>query len=247
MEKVEFDAAYDNERVITYLFLPTNTKPPYQTIIYGPGSNVLWQESSNDIENFFEFTAFLEFWVRNGRAVIFPVIKGTFERREKTSPFANAGTHQFTSYITRVIKDYRRCLDYMETRNEFDMNKVAFYGMSMGPVLGTYLAAVESRIKTNIFYAGGLIKGGRPEANRAYFLPRIKIPTLMINGRFDSLFGLEAIMNMFNLIGTPEKDKKLVLLDSDHLAPMEDLISESLLWLDQQFGEVDYSIQIQRI
>jgi class 3 adenylate cyclase/dienelactone hydrolase len=247
LEKVEFDAAYDNERIITYLFLPTNTKPPYQTIIYGPGSNVLWQESSNDIENFFEFTAFLEFWVRNGRAVIFPVIKGTFERREKTSPFANEGTHQFTSYITRVIKDYRRCLDYMETRDEFDMNKVAFYGMSMGPTLGTYLAAVESRIKTNIFYAGGLKTLNRPEVNRAYFLPRIKIPTLMINGRFDSLFGLEAIINMFNLIGTPEKDKKLVLLDSDHLAPMEDLISESLLWLDQQFGEVDYSIQIQRI
>lgn len=247
LEKVEFDAAYDNERVITYLFLPTNTKPPYQTIIYGPGSNVLWQESSNDIENFFEFTAFLEFWVRNGRAVIFPVIKGTFERREKTSPFANAGTHQFTSYITRVIKDYRRCLDYLETRNDFDMNKIVFYGMSMGPMFGTYLAAVETRIKANIFYAGGLNTIARPEANRVYFLRRIKIPTLMINGRYDSLFGLEAIMNMFNLIGTPEKDKKLVLLDSDHLAPMEDLISESLLWLDEQFGEVDYSIQIQRI
>jgi eukaryotic-like serine/threonine-protein kinase len=149
--------------------------------------------------------------------------------------------------MTRVIKDYRRCLDYLETREEFDMDKIAFYGLSMGPIFGGFLTAVDTRIKTNIFYAGGLKRMGRPEADLAYFLPRVTIPTLMINGRFDSLFGLDAILNMYNLLGTPDEEKRLVLLDSDHLAPMSDVINETTLWLDQHFGEVDYSIEMEPV
>ena len=247
LEKVEFNTAYDDERMAAYIFIPANAKPPYQAVIYGPGSNVLWQENSDDIENFFEFTAFLEFFVRSGRAVIFPIIKESFERKVDSPSIFYPGTHKFTSFITRVVKDYRRCLDYLETRNDFDMDKIAFYGMSMGPVFGVFLTAVDQRIKTNIFYAGGIGQLDRPEANLAYFIPRIKIPTLMINGRYDSIFGLESIMSMFNLLGTPEGDKKLVLIDSDHLAPQEDLVRETLAWLDQQFGQVIYIGDIQRL
>ena len=36
-EKVTFEAAYGGERVIAYLFLPRNTPPPYQTVIFFPG------------------------------------------------------------------------------------------------------------------------------------------------------------------------------------------------------------------
>ena len=38
-EKVTFDAAYENERVIAYLFLPRRRSPPYQTVIYFPGGS----------------------------------------------------------------------------------------------------------------------------------------------------------------------------------------------------------------
>ncbi|NIP92730.1 MAG: hypothetical protein GWO24_04395, partial [Akkermansiaceae bacterium] len=37
-EKITFDAAYGGERVIAHLFLPTNTPPPFQTVVYFPGS-----------------------------------------------------------------------------------------------------------------------------------------------------------------------------------------------------------------
>jgi len=248
LEKVVIDAAYDDERFSVYIFFPANSKPPFQSVIYGPGSGVFWQENSDDIENYFEFPAFLDFFVRSGRAVIFPIIKGSFERKEETPSFLYfQNTYRFTNYITKVVKDYRRCLDYLETRNEFDMNKVVFYGMSLGPHIGAYLTAVDHRISANIFYAGGLNPIGRPEANATYFLPRIKIPTLMINGRYDSIFGLNAIMKMFNLLGTDENDKKLVLFDTDHLAYKEDLVRESLAWLDQYFGQVVYIGDVQRL
>jgi len=33
LEKISFNAAYDNERVTAYLFIPDNAEPPYQTVI----------------------------------------------------------------------------------------------------------------------------------------------------------------------------------------------------------------------
>ena len=36
--------------------------------------------SSNDLEKDFQFDLFLSFIVKNGRAVLYPVLKGTFER-----------------------------------------------------------------------------------------------------------------------------------------------------------------------
>jgi eukaryotic-like serine/threonine-protein kinase len=42
MEKVSFDAAYGKERVTAYLFLPKNSSPPFQTIVYFPGSYAIY-------------------------------------------------------------------------------------------------------------------------------------------------------------------------------------------------------------
>ena len=38
-EKVSFNAAYGNERMIAYLYLPRTGKPPFQTVVYWPGAN----------------------------------------------------------------------------------------------------------------------------------------------------------------------------------------------------------------
>src|SRR5262249_54780403 len=48
-EKMSFNAAYGNERVTAYLFLPKRFNPPFQTIVYFPGSDVIIQRSSADL------------------------------------------------------------------------------------------------------------------------------------------------------------------------------------------------------
>jgi len=44
---------------------------------------------------------------------------------------------------------------------------------------------------------------------------------------------------MFDLLGTPEEDKRLVLYDTDHYIPRNGLIKESLDWLDRYLGPVE--------
>jgi eukaryotic-like serine/threonine-protein kinase len=242
-EKVSFDAAYGGERVIAYLFLPKNAKPPFQTVIYFPGSASIDQRSSQDIESYYEFPMFLSFIVKNGRAALYPVYKGTFERGNDTLTaliYSNdLNSHQYVDLFVQDVKDFRRCVDFLETRPDIDSQKIAYYGMSWGAGLGAYIPAVEERLKASILL-GGCINGlGRPEINDTNFVGRVKIPTLMLNGKYDTLNPVEtAIKPMFDLLGTPADRKRLILYETDHIPPVNEFIKETLAWLDRYLGPV---------
>ena len=76
----------------------------------------------------------------------------------------------------------------------------------------------------------------RPEVWTINFLPRVKVPTIMLNGRYENQIRIKA---MYDLIGTAEKDKKLVLFESHHIPPHNELVKEVLAWLDQYLGQVE--------
>jgi cephalosporin-C deacetylase-like acetyl esterase len=153
-ERITFDAAYGGERITANLFLPKNTAPPYQAVIYFPGDQARFRSSSKDVDSCHEFRVFLSFIVKNGRAVLYPVYKGTMERRhERPTP----NTHRHTEYRIQLVKDFKRCIDYLETRQNIDSNKLAYYGMSWGGRWpGLIIPAVEERLKASILLAGGL-------------------------------------------------------------------------------------------
>ena len=46
IEKIDIDAAYNKERMTAYLFLPKNVSPPYQTIVFFPGSGVIGMQGN---------------------------------------------------------------------------------------------------------------------------------------------------------------------------------------------------------
>jgi dienelactone hydrolase len=184
--------------------------------------------------------------VKNGRAVLYPVYKGTMERASEdlipTIMGYNNATYRFTEYMIHVIKDFKRCVDYLETRQDIDNGKLAFYGMSWGAWMGAYIPAVEERLKASIMLAGGFdVINPRPrdEASETNYLPRVKIPALMLNGKYDSLGNYEkSIKRMFDLLGTRAEHKDLKLYDTDHIPPKIEFIKETLAWLDKYLGPV---------
>jgi dienelactone hydrolase/predicted Ser/Thr protein kinase len=239
-EKISFDAAYGSERVLAYLFLPTNAPPPNQTVIYVPGGASSLMPSSRDLESYYEFPMFLSFLVRNGRAVLYPVYKGTFERSTPALAALTAdSSHAYAEYLVQVVKDFRRSVDYLQTRPDIDGARLAYYGMSWGGALGAIIPAVEPRLAAVVLVAGGFQGSPRPEASPINYVTRVRTPTLMLNGKYDSGFGLEqAIKPMFRLLGTPEADKRLRLYDTDHIPPRTEYIKETLAWLDKYLGPV---------
>jgi eukaryotic-like serine/threonine-protein kinase len=241
-ETVSFDAAYGGERVLAHLFLPVNARPPFQTVIYFPGGASGWENSSQEIETYYEYTMFLSFLVKNGRAVLYPVYKGTFERvRTEAASLGGRNSHAYTEFLIQVVKDFRRSIDYLETRPDIDSGKLAFYGMSWGGEYGAIIPAVEERLRASVLCPGGLSRGQtRPEASPLNYVTRVRVPTLMLNGRYDTSWGLEeGIRPMFDLLGTPPEHKRLMLYETDHIPPRIEYVKEILLWLDKYLGPVE--------
>ena len=240
-EKITFAAAYGNERLIAYLYLPKNANPPYQTVIYFPGAAANADISSENLESGTEFQNFLSFIMKNGRAVVQPIYKTTYERQLNINPATE--THQYKDLQIMLVKDFSRTIDYLETRPEIDSDKLAFYGLSWGGIMGSFIPAVEERLKVSILIVGGLPPAygkARPDVDLINFVSHVKIPTLMLNGRYDMELPLEtAAQPMFDLLGTPEKDKELILYDTAHFIPKNEFIRETLNWLDRYLGPVE--------
>jgi dienelactone hydrolase/predicted Ser/Thr protein kinase len=242
-ETVNFDAAYGGERVLAHLFLPRNVAPPYQAVVYFPGSQSINERSSREIESYYEFPMFLSFIVRNGRAALYPVYKGTFERgNDSLAALLNSNdvdSHQAVDLFVQEIKDLRRSVDYLETRPDIDGQRIAYYGMSWGAALGPFVESVEDRFKASILTGGAMDGRGRPEINGINYVGRARVPTLMLNGKYDTINPVEiTIRPMFDLLGTPAADKKLILYETDHIPPITEYIKETLAWLDKYLGPV---------
>jgi cephalosporin-C deacetylase-like acetyl esterase len=234
-QKVTFNAAYGKERMSAYLYLPTRASPPFQTVIFFPGSEAEIMRSSRDITPFG-----WDFVVKSGRALVYPVYKGHYERGEgleKTGP-GTAVLHR-----DRVIawsRDLGRTIDYIETRRDLDHEKIAYYGIDSGALLGTILTAVEKRIKVIVLVGGGFDFAKKlPEVDEVNFAPHVTVPVLMVNGKYDYVFPLESSQNpMFSSLGTPAKDKRHAVFDAGHSPPHDQMIKEVLDWLDRYQGAV---------
>jgi serine/threonine protein kinase/dienelactone hydrolase len=238
-EKITFNAAYDNERVIAYLFLPKSSPPPYQTVIYFPGVGSISQKTSENLDQYWEFDFRLSAVVKNGRAVVYPIYKGTFERGDEALSSADRSSHLSTEWVVKVVKDFKRCVDYLETRPDIDSHKLAYFGFSWGGRMGSIIPAVDSRLKVSVLHVGGLMGVGRPEVNDFNYVTRVKTPTLMLNGKYDMVFPLETNARpLFDLLGTPGDQKKMIVYDTDHFIPRNEYVKETLNWLDKYLGPV---------
>ena len=99
--------------------------------------------------------------------------------------------------------------------------------------------ATEERLAVGVVVVGALVGNGRPEVDRINYVSRVKLPTLMLNGRYDLIFPLETqVKPMFDLLGTPPEHKKLKVYESDHFVPRNEMIKEILGWLDRYLGSV---------
>jgi len=240
-EKITFDAAYGGERMVAYLFLPKEIEPPYQTVIYLPGISAVSVRSFEGLPQ----STFTEYVIKSGRALIYPVYKGTYERqivggrpdKPEKEPIA------YRDWVIQLGKDMIRSVDYLETRPDIDGERIAYYGLSWGAWLGPIMLAVEERIKLGILVVGGLpyVKLA-PAADPMNFAPRVKVPVLTIGGEHDYIFPVEtSVKPMHEFLGSANKELKTY--DGGHGSLMvlfsRQIRGDVLGWLDRYLGPVD--------
>jgi hypothetical protein len=223
-----------DERVLAYLWLPKSAPPPYQTLLFVPGADVFYGVTvARSAERW------LAPLVRSGRAIFSVVMKGMTEREwgpgyEPPDP----NSVRFRDEMVRQATEMRLGLDYLQTRRDIDMDRLAYVGLSWGAGSHLVYAAVDDRFDAVIFIGGGIderIKPNLPATDNVNFAPHIKPPKLLLNGRRDEEHPwFTRGLPLWNLLRQP---KQLVLVeDAGHIPPPEARIPAINRFLDGLFG-----------
>ena len=238
-ELVQIGAAYGSERLPIHLFLPKNVKPPYQTILFFPGSGAIRSSTSADLQ-----LNVIDFVIMSGRAVAYPIYKYTYERSASsvTSSWPEP-TRAYSTWVQQVATDARRTLDYLETRPDIDGAKFGYYGFSWGARMSPIVLGLDARLKLGILLSGGLGNGRpAPEADPFNFAPRVRVPVLMLNGDQDFIFPFQTSqIPLFQGLGTPADRKRHVLYPGGHeiiATQRGQIVQEVVAWLDRWLGRI---------
>ncbi|HXI21723.1 MAG TPA: dienelactone hydrolase family protein, partial [Gemmatimonadales bacterium] len=232
---VSYTAAYGGGRMEAWVFLPRHGTPPYQPVVFFPGSGAILTRSSAASR---DMTA--SFVVKSGRAFVLPIYQSTYERGDSLTSDIPDKSIFWRDHVVMWGKDYRRTLDYLSSRPDMDSTRFAYFGFSWGGNMGGIIPAIEPRIKVAVLYVAGLtMERPRQEVDPINYLPHIHIPVIMLNGKYDFFFPTETAQRpFFERLGTRAADKKWVVYEGGHDVPRPRLIAEALAWLDRYLGPV---------
>ncbi|MBX7171654.1 MAG: protein kinase [Pyrinomonadaceae bacterium] len=230
-EKVSYIGA-DREKVIAYLYLPKNFPRPLQVVHWIPAADVPLGFSSltHSVEDF------LPPVIKSGRAVFAIALKGYSDRPPKRNDVKGVELRKET---VKDITDWRRGIDYLETRNDIDIKSLGFIGLSWGGDKGLILTAVENRYVSAAYVGIGVRSEWAKwiaEGNIVNFAPHTKIPKLVVKGRYDEAHQLKTEAEpLFKIMSEP---KRLTIVESGHVPPPEIFAPIINNWLDETLGKV---------
>ena len=233
LEVVTIDTLY-GDRMDVHLYLPNDSSPPYQTVLFFPGSGA---HMKNEIGSAGE-SSWLYFVPRSGRALVVPTYSGMYSR---LAPYPDFESRAKVDLVIQWAQDMIQAMNYLETRDDIDSKNIAYYGFSLGGTYAPVFTALEQRFAASVLISGGTTWTVPEEHRPANFAPYVTVPTLMIGGRNDSQVPVDEYQRpMLELLGTPDEDKKLYLYDGGH-APSDwnATVREVLLWLDRYMGPVE--------
>jgi hypothetical protein len=94
----------------------------------------------------------------------------------------------------------------------------------------------EPRFKAAVFVAGGYQPlAWLPEIDSRRFAPHVKMPVLMINGSYDTVFSVKSSqLPMFRHLGSADKQHKF--LPSGHVIPADQGVMIADEWLKSRLG-----------
>jgi class 3 adenylate cyclase/formylglycine-generating enzyme required for sulfatase activity/predicted esterase len=239
-ERVTLDAPVSGERLILYVFTHQDQPATRPAVIFFPGSSMTWEE--RDTSSYVDANyAWLQFIPKSGRVLVLPIYAGCWERNDGRTAqrFAQYGSRR--DLVFEWVREVSRTIDYLAERPDADGEQVAYLGVSLGAILGPHFAAWEPRLDSLLLYFGGFTANSsyRDAEILVQALRRTTAPVLMLNGRYDILFPQPNQQAFFDLLATPDAEKRRVLVDAGHgNPPYGAIVRETLGWLDRTLGPV---------
>ncbi len=216
--RVEFNGVR-GDRVPGYLYVPQDGRHTHPTVMVQYGSG-----ASKDTPYIVRLAR--RFADHGFEALTIDIpLRG--ERTPKSTGRWSALATQFNRFdretFAQTCGDYSRAVDYLQTRPEVDVGRLAYVGISWGAITGITFAAYEPRIRAFVSLVGGggfvaKVLGGNEEANQdldpvhqvARIAPR---PILFINATKDQMIARPFAEALHKAAGP---NAKVVWVDTDH-------------------------------
>ena len=234
-EKISIDVGYNNERMDILIFRPKNVYNEVGSVLVYPGLNYF--RNPPDIDEIDPGEYGLDFIIKSGRALVWAAFKGSLNRMVDPAvaqPTTEDQIREFRQMMVDWRVDTGRVLDYLEDRSDFNNSQINYLGMSYGAIFTPIVLLTEDRFKSAIFLSGGFAPTYPPHSDGIFYLDRVKIPVLMLNGEQDFLIPVLAQEVLYQGLGSAEEDKRYVLYKAGHWPlPRNQMINETLSWLDK--------------
>ena len=226
-----------NRRVTGLLSVPEKGEKPCPVIILlhglGDRKTVDYIQAGHDI------------FIDSGYSVLRIDIANHGDRKEHNYDFNLTDGYRYWTrdIISQTVFDLRRSIDFLETRPEVDSDRVGFFGISLGGVIGTIFSGVDERVKVPVIaLAGGNLSlmfglDALTEDTKDFFSiidpinfvatisPR---PLLMINAENDEVIAPITSKLLFNKAKNP---KEIIWYPSKHRnLPINDAYPQGVNW-----------------
>ena len=229
-QKFELETTYESDEKLTgYIVFSNKFKNKYDPVIVYPNAGSIGNNSDSGFPNLG-----LKYLLDEGYAIIHPMYYNTFNRKKTIRTFWASDSNEYKDAIIKIGQDYKRTLDYIESRNDFNFDNMSYFGYSWGSTTSNYLLAIDDRIKAAVLCVGGLMmQKSKKEVEAHYYVRRIKTPILHIIGKEDGIFGYEESYKPWRkLIGTTKDKLKLIELDNvGHGLPWDTIIKHHSNWI----------------
>ena len=235
VERFEMETTYKNDEPLHgYIIFSKKTEGLINPIIQFPTAGAIYNNSdSKMIENEIIDKKHL---LDEGYALIIPIYYSTWNRRKTINTWWANESDEYKETIVKIGKDFKRSIDYIETRNDMNIKNLSYMGYSWGAITSSILLAIDERVKSAFLAAGGIqLPKGKKEISPALFARRVNVPIMHIYGKSDGFFTYDDSFKPWKkLIGTKAEDLQVIELDDvGHGIPKDIVIKNHLSFLKE--------------
>lgn len=224
IEKIVFTGPY-NSRVPSYLIIPKKNIDKYPVVLIADGiygSKDRWFEEKSWPKG----KQLVDALINEGIAVMILDAVYHGERAAdygfKRPPWLISQPYEGIKMVSQTAIEYRRAIDYLNTRTEIDSSKIGMLGLSMGGIITYQVMALDERIKTAVIGVAPSLKD-YPKLQPIVpttFASRSKVTSFLnFMGNKDGLYTIPEAKMLFNRV--PTTNKTFVEFNAGHEPPID--------------------------
>lgn len=235
LETFSMSTTYDSkESLFGYIIYSNNYDDRYNPVIIVPSARAILNKTVNELPE--TILSQFKYLIDEGYAIFHPIYFNTYSRERAVDTWLPNESEEYKEMIVKWGQDYKRSLDYLETRKDFKFKNLSYYGYSLGSRYANIFLAIDNRVKSAFLVVGGLrMQRSKKEIDEHYYLRRVKTPIFHIVGKLDATLGYEDVyLPWKKLVGTDLKDlRTLELEDFGHGIPKDTIVKYHKNWIEK--------------